>query len=177
MKASLSLLLLSSRACALFLRPFSSKAAAPLFAEKYNILYDSKCNLCNMEIDFLKKKDATLRTSVLRFTDIEKEGYDETDPKNGNTSYEDAMKVMTIVKSDGTIIKGVQTFPALYEAIGLGYMWKIVTIPVLGAFFDKVYNFWAQYRTNITRGESLQKILEARNAPPSDDVCAQKLAK
>jgi predicted DCC family thiol-disulfide oxidoreductase YuxK len=179
-KASMSLFLVINRGFVSSpLRLFSTKAAVPLFAEKYNVLYDSKCNLCNSEIRFLKKKDASLPISVLRFTDIERDDYDPADPKNGMTSYEDAMKVMTIVKNDGSIIKGVQTFPALYEAIGLDYVWKIVTIPLLGPFFDKVYNFWAHHRTNITRGQSLQKILEQKRniVPRSDSVCAQKLSK
>ena len=58
----------------------SSSTKLPLFSEKLNVLYDSKCFLCRKEIEFLKKRDVT---SSIIFTDIECNSYDESSMKNG----------------------------------------------------------------------------------------------
>ena len=38
-------------------RFFSSKSQNKLFPQKFNIIYDSKCYLCNKEIEYLKVKN------------------------------------------------------------------------------------------------------------------------
>ncbi|KAI2507451.1 DUF393-like protein [Fragilaria crotonensis] len=63
------------------LRAMLSTNASPsqrLFSEELSILYDSKCNVCKLEIDFLRRRDERLHGSStrLKFTDLESEDYD-----------------------------------------------------------------------------------------------------
>ena len=69
------------------LRSFSTKLgdvnigeneAARLFPEEVNIIYDSKCNKCKLEIDFLAKRDAekiNVGAPKLKMTELESETY------------------------------------------------------------------------------------------------------
>jgi predicted DCC family thiol-disulfide oxidoreductase YuxK len=133
-----------------------------LFPQKWNVIYDSKCSLCKIEIEWLKKKDQD--GAVLRFTDLENDSYDETDPKNGCISYEAGMKSMSIVcGSSGAVVNGAQAFHEIYSSIGLGWVWKITTLPLIGPSIDHIYEFWARYRTNITRGEGIESLIRQRN--------------
>ena len=50
--------------------------ATRLFPEEVNIIYDSKCNICKLEIDFLAKRDAekiNVGAPKLKMTDLESE--------------------------------------------------------------------------------------------------------
>ena len=68
----------------------------PLFPEKLNIIYDSKCSVCQFEVDYLQARiDEHFGGSreMIRFTDLEaEEGYDESDPVNGGVTYEIGMR-------------------------------------------------------------------------------------
>jgi predicted DCC family thiol-disulfide oxidoreductase YuxK len=130
-----------------------------LFKEEINFLYDSKCNLCAWEVAFLKRKDTEKK---IRFTDIESLDYDASDPANGNVSYHDAMKYMTAVKANGEVVSGVRVFREVYDVLGIGWVYAITSWPLLGPIFDSVYKSWAMYRTNLTRGVSLDELVRER---------------
>ena len=149
--------MLRSRYICVRLRNFSN---ARLFEENLNILYDRKCSLCRVEIDFLKKKDGMNKR--LRFTDVENELFDDRDPENGGVSYEDAMKKIHVITSSGQKILGVHAIRAAYDEVGLGWIYSFLSIPFVGATADIVYDAWAGVRTNITRGESLDDIFAKR---------------
>merc|ERR1711865_413807 len=140
------------------LRGFCTAKAGRLFPERYNVLYDRKCALCRIEIDWMQRKDAGGK--ILRFTDIEA-NYDESAPENGGVSYADAMKVMTIVDGEtGETVKGARVFYVLYDSLGLGFVWKWTTLPMIGPVVNHVYGFWAKYRTNVTRGKSVDSLID-----------------
>ena len=66
-----------------------------LFPEQLNIIFDSKCNVCQFEVDHLQSRIDKFfgGKSLIRFTDLEsKEGYDESDPANGGVTYEMGMR-------------------------------------------------------------------------------------
>ena len=131
-----------------------------LFPQEINMLYDSKCKLCLMEVAFLAKFDTD---GKIRFTDLEDENYDPSDVRNGNIDYATGMKYMHAVRCNGEIVKGVEVFYALYSAIGLGWMYSFVKIPVLKGVVNYVYDSWAKYRTDLTRGESVDDLIKKRN--------------
>jgi predicted DCC family thiol-disulfide oxidoreductase YuxK len=129
-----------------------------LFPQQYNVLYDRKCALCRIEIDWMQRKDAGGK--ILKFTDIEA-NYDENAPENGGVSYGEAMRVMTIVDGrNGETIKGPTVFYLLYDALGLGFVWRWTTLPIIGTAVNHVYGFWAKYRTNLTRGRSVESLID-----------------
>jgi predicted DCC family thiol-disulfide oxidoreductase YuxK len=141
-----------------------------LFPEEINMIYDSKCNVCKLEIDFLAKRDAekvNAGAPKLKMTDLEGETYDENDPANGGISYKEGMAAIHAVTADGKVIKGVPVFALAYEQVKLGWLFKITTWPILKQIVDVGYTIFAKYRTILTRGasvESLVKEYEAKKA-------------
>lgn len=80
------------------------------------VLYDSDCPLCMREIDFLRGKDAG--KGKISFVDIADPAYDPAE--NQGISYEQGMERIHGIRRDGTVVKDVEVFRYLYEAVGLG---------------------------------------------------------
>jgi len=138
-----------------------------LFEEEINIIYDSKCNVCKMEIDFLRKRDTKLAREhklrrKLKFTDLEGETgeYDPFDQANGGISYKQGMASMHAVTADGKVMTGVPVFRVAYQQVGLGWLFSITKLPLVKQLADVCYNFFAKYRTIVTRGKSLESLVQ-----------------
>jgi hypothetical protein len=58
-----------------------------LFAAELNLIFDSKCAVCQWEVDFLRARDSEGR---LTYTDCESPDFEENVPRNGNLDYETA---------------------------------------------------------------------------------------
>ncbi len=151
-----------------------------LFPEEINILYDSKCNVCRWEMEWLRRRDREVVNAAapkIRLTDLEDPRFDPLDPANGGVDYEKGMKSMTAVTADGTVIQGVPVFRVAYEQVGLGWLFTITSWPVLNVIFDSVYQVFAKYRTQLTRGTKLEMLIEAYEqkktleAKQRDDNC------
>lgn len=129
-----------------------------LFPEEINIIYDSKCKICQMEIQFLSRRDIKRATSSkhehpkLKITDIEDVSYDPNNPMNGGITYEKGMAAIHAVKSDGKIIQGIPVFQEAYDRVGLGWLFTFTNIPVLNNIAEIGYIMFAKYRTYFTRG-------------------------
>ena len=149
-------------------------AAAPrLFKEELNIIYDSKCGVCQWEVDFLRARDVD---SKLTFTDLEDADFEENSPRNGNLDYESALSSFHAVKADGTLLKGMPVFQAAYSEVGLGWVWRVYDNPVAARILDFGYALFARFRTDLTRGSSLEALYAARKAATSAEVCASSIA-
>ena len=120
LRNSSSTALRATRASRHIVRMCSAKAQQ---AHQLNVLYDSKCLLCKMEIDFLKKRNTE---GKLKFTDIEEISYDPTDVSNGGISYREAMETMTAVTNDGQVIKGVPVFASGKSNLITLYCWCLM---------------------------------------------------
>lgn len=151
-------------------RLFSSNKR--LFPEEVNIIYDSKCNVCKLEIDFLRRRDERLAQKRadesgssaqprLKFTDLESGNYDKLDPANGGISYEVGMASMHAVTKDGKVMNGVPVFSMAYEQVNLGWLFVVTKVPGVKFIADRAYNIFAKYRTNITRGQSVDSLIQA----------------
>ena len=134
-----------------------------LFPEEMNILYDSKCNVCKLEMDMLARRDERLHGSkrMIKLTDIESDKFDPNDPANGGVSYAKGMSAINAVHRDGRVIEGPQVFLKAYELVGLGWLFKFTEWPVFKPAVDIGYKLFAKYRTNITRGSSLDELISA----------------
>jgi len=166
---------LSSTAMAMFTKNSAKKFLSPkqtrlmmyntadskrLFKEDINMLYDSKCNLCLMEVRYLYKKDVA---GKIKFTDLEDPKYNPSDPANAEISYETGMKSMHAVLANGEVITGVRVFRELYTTIGLGWLYGFTRYPVIKPIIDKLYDTWAVYRTDLTRGTPVDVLIQQRN--------------
>jgi predicted DCC family thiol-disulfide oxidoreductase YuxK len=134
-----------------------------LFREELNILYDSKCNVCKLEIDFLRRRDQRLNGSGsrLKFTDLESNDYDDQDPANGRIDYETGMQAMHGITPDGKVVIGVPVFQLAYQQVGLGWLLAVTEVPGLKWIFDRGYDIFAAYRTRVTRGQTVPALVEA----------------
>ena len=134
-----------------------------LFSEEINILYDSKCNVCKLEMDMLASRDARLHGSKrrIKLTDIESDSFDPNDPANGGISYAKGMSAINAVYRDGRVIEGPKVFLKAYEFVELGWLFKFTEWPVFKSIVDIGYKLFAKYRTNLTRGSSLDELISA----------------
>ena len=140
-----------------------------LFPEELNIIYDSKCNVCKLEIDFLTARDSKLASGSktirkLKMTDLESDDYNPEDPANGGVQYEQGMRKIHAVTADGRVIHGVPVFSSAYELVQLGWIFRFTEWPIFKGLVGWGYDFFAQYRTNITRGSSIEDLVEAYEA-------------
>jgi len=134
-----------------------------LFKEEINILYDSKCNVCKLEMDMLASRDARLHGNKrrIKLTDIESDSFDPNDPANGGISYAKGMSAINAVYRDGRVIEGPKVFLKAYEFVELGWLFKFTEWPVFKPAVDIGYKLFAKWRTNITRGSSLDELISA----------------
>ena len=143
----------------------SSSAKPPLFPEVVNIIYDSKCNICKLEMDFLARRDAKLSGSgpkKIRLTDIESDNYDPSLPKNGGVTYEKGMAAIHAITSDGRVIEGPKVFNEAYDLVGLGWLLKFTEWRIMKPVVQWGYEMFAKYRTVVTRGATLEELHAAK---------------
>eukprot|EP00534_Pseudo-nitzschia_fraudulenta_P007287 CAMPEP_0201194358 /NCGR_PEP_ID=MMETSP0851-20130426/148974_1 /ASSEMBLY_ACC=CAM_ASM_000631 /TAXON_ID=183588 /ORGANISM="Pseudo-nitzschia fraudulenta, Strain WWA7" /LENGTH=240 /DNA_ID=CAMNT_0047481021 /DNA_START=304 /DNA_END=1026 /DNA_ORIENTATION=+ len=132
-----------------------------LFSEEINVLYDSKCNVCKLEMDWLVSRDVRLNgpdNRKLKLTDLE-DNFDATNPANGGIDYDTGMAAIYAIRHDGEVFKGVPVFELAYDQVGLGWLWKLNNVPAINRFFNWGYEIFARNRTRITRGASLEELL------------------
>lgn len=142
----------------------SGNSNGRLFPEEINILYDSKCNVCRWEMEWLSRRDRQIvnpSAPKIRLTDLEAPDFDPQNPMNGGVNYQQGMKAMTAVTADGKVIQGVPVFRIAYEQVGLGWLFTITQWPLMKTIFDFGYRIFAKYRTLFTRGARLESLIEA----------------
>ena len=100
---------------------------------KVNMLYDSECPLCMHEIRFLEKRNTK---GLVKFTDIARRDYDPS--QNGDIDYETGMKKIHAVLDTGEVVAGVAVFRHVYDAVGLGWMWRVTTLPGVSLVAEQV---------------------------------------
>ena len=158
---------------------FSTQNNKRLFPEEINIIYDGKCNVCKLEMDFLAKRDAhkvNVGAPKLKLTDIESPTYNKDDPANGGVSYKEGMMAIHAITADGKVIKGVPVFLLAYEKVNLGWLFRITTWPIVKQIVEMGYILFAKYRTNLTRGATIDTLVEQYTAREElqkklDDSC------
>ncbi len=123
-----------------------------------DLLYDSDCPLCMMEVEFLLKRDIN---HMIKFTDLQSPSYDPAE--HGNVKFTDGMRKIRAVLPDGQIITGVDVFQKTYEAIGLGWIFSLTKIPFMHDVADRIYDYWAENRLRLTGREDLAQQLRERS--------------
>jgi predicted DCC family thiol-disulfide oxidoreductase YuxK len=134
---------------------YSSSTSAE---SQIDLLFDSECPICAMEVEFLKKRDINHR---IRFTDLSSPDYDPSD--HGNVQFAEGMRKIRAVLPDKTVVSGVEVFRKTYEAIGLGWIFAITKVPLIGEFADNLYDIWAENRLRITGRGDLADVLKDRS--------------
>lgn len=122
------------------------------------LLYDGKCPLCLREVRFLAKKDAG--RGLVEFVDIANDNYSPQD--NAGIDFETAMGRIHAILPDGTVIRNVEVFRRIYDALGIGWIYSFTKIPVIGQIVDRLYEIWADLRLKLTGREDLKNIVAER---------------
>ncbi|AFZ37446.1 thiol-disulfide oxidoreductase DCC [Stanieria cyanosphaera PCC 7437] len=125
---------------------------------KIKLLYDGECPLCLREVNFLQQRDAG--RGIVAFVDIADRDY--TPEANGGIDYETAMGRIHAVLPDGTVIKNVEVFRRVYEELGMGWLYAITKLPIIGAVADWLYGIWANWRLKLTGRPDLATIVAQR---------------
>ena len=133
---------------------------------KIKLLYDGECPLCVREVNFLTKKDAG--RGIVKFVDIADLDYDPQD--NANIDFATAMGRIHAILADGTVIKNVEVFRRVYEELGMGWIYAITKVPLLGAIANWLYEIWADWRLKLTGRPDLEAVIAARQAKISSNL-------
>ncbi|MDJ0534819.1 MAG: DUF393 domain-containing protein [Xenococcaceae cyanobacterium MO_207.B15] len=126
---------------------------------KIKLLYDGECPLCLREVNFLLKKDAG--REIIKFVDIADPNYSAVE--NSGIDYETAMGRIHAITDNGEIITNVEVFRRVYEELGMGWIYAVTKLPILGAIADWLYDIWAKWRLQLTGRPKLSEVIASRN--------------
>jgi predicted DCC family thiol-disulfide oxidoreductase YuxK len=140
---------------------------------KIKLLFDGDCPLCVREVNFLKHKDGDCH--LIKFVDIAVEDYDPAD--NANIDFETAMGRIHAVLPNGEIVRDVEVFRQIYDILGIGWIYAVTKLPLVGSLADILYGVWADYRLLLTGRANLKTIVAQRRQLRQDkglcdDGCA-----
>ena len=117
----------------------------PASPDALTIFCDASCPVCALEVDLLRCRD---RGGRLRWVDISAPGFDAS--AHGFTHRElDA--VIHGVRSDGSVVRGLDVLRLAYGAAGLGWLVAATRQPWLRAPSDVAYRLFARHRHAISR--------------------------
>lgn len=126
---------------------------------KIKMLYDGECPLCMREVNMLRERNKNYGDAI-KFVDICADDY--AAEENSNIDFETAMGRIHAIRKDGEILTNIAAFRALYEEIGLGWVYAITYHQPWASILDAVYEFWAKYRLPVTGRPALVEVLEKR---------------
>jgi predicted DCC family thiol-disulfide oxidoreductase YuxK len=112
-----------------------------------------------MEVEFLKKRDIE---NKIRFTDLNAPDYNPID--HGNVKFSEGMRKIRAVLPDNSVVSGVEVFRQVYGAIGLGWMFEMTNVPIIGKVADAVYDIWAENRLRLTGRADLADKLKLKSS-------------
>jgi predicted DCC family thiol-disulfide oxidoreductase YuxK len=141
-----------------------------LASYEIKLLYDGECPFCLREVNFLRRKDGG-RGKVV-FVDIADDNY--SPQENGGIDYQTAMGRIHALLPDGTVIKNIEVFRRVYEVLGMGWVYALTKIPLIGFLVNKIYDIWANLRLKITGRPDLATIVaerEKRLCTRTDNYC------
>lgn len=106
------------------------------------LFYDGQCRVCRREIAWLRLRN---RRGILKLQNIHAKAFEPT--LYGKT-LDDFIAEMHAVLADGRLIKGVDVFYLAYRAVDLGWLVAPLRWPLLAAWFDRLYAWFARQRVD-----------------------------
>ncbi|GJQ09076.1 hypothetical protein GpartN1_g867.t1 [Galdieria partita] len=113
---------------------------------KYKLLYDGQCPLCRKEVAFLQKHDDS--RGIICFVDISDKYYSPSD--NAGIDYKTAMGRIHAIRNDGMVVRDMEVFRAVYDALGIGWIYFPTKLPIIKPIADLLYRIWAKLRLPLT---------------------------
>ena len=146
--------------------PDSSESASIAPTWKIKLLYDGACPLCLREVNFLRKKDAG--RGLVALVDIAEPDYNPN--FHAGVEFETAMGRIHGVLPDGTVIQNMEVFRRTYDILGMGWVYAITGLPVVGTIADWLYGIWADWRLPLTGRPNLATIVANRKQQMECDI-------
>ncbi|MDJ0577450.1 MAG: DUF393 domain-containing protein [Xenococcaceae cyanobacterium MO_234.B1] len=140
---------------------------------KIKLLYDGECPLCLREVNFLLKKDAG--RGIIKFVDIADRNYSAAE--NSGIDYETAMGRIHAITANGEIITNLEVFRRVYEELGMGWVYAVTKLPIVGAVADIMYGIWAKWRLKLTGRPGLSEIIASKKQNSDKDLGRCRLNK
>lgn len=134
---------------------------------KIKLLYDGECPLCLREVRFLKKRDGG--RGLVKFVDIAADNYSAEE--NAGIDYETAMGRIHGVLPDETIVRDIEVFRRVYEALGMGWVYAMTKVPLIGAIANRIYQIWAKFRLTLTGRPDLETVVASRQERQDEKRC------
>lgn len=141
--------------------------AVPTSSWTIKLLYDGQCPLCLREVSFLTRKDSG--RGIVAFVDIADLDYNPSD--HGGVGFAEAMGRIHAVLPNGTILRDVEVFQRVYEALGMGWMYAPTKWPLIRPGVNRLYRLWANWRLALTGRPNLETLLAERQMHP--DQCEE----
>jgi len=105
------------------------------------LYYDGACPLCRREMGML----ARLKTRSLELVDIHGLA-DEPQLDTLHPTKAELLQVLHLRRANQEWVKGVEANVAAWSHTRIGFLWRLLTIPGIRWFTDKVYYSWAERR-------------------------------
>ncbi len=136
---------------------------------RVKLLYDGDCPLCMREVRFLQKKDAG--RGLVKLVDIADNNYNPN--QHCGVNYKTAMGRIHAILPDGKILTDIEAFRYVYEVLGMGWVYAVTKVPVVGKIANWVYSIWAKLRLSLTGRPDLETIIAEREANKKcqSDLC------
>lgn len=145
---------------------YSEQSVSTSPSWKIKLLYDGECPLCVREVNFLRKRDAG--RGLVEFVDIADDDY--SPEANGGVDFETAMGRIHAVLPDGSLVKNVEVFRRVYETLGMGWVYAVTKLPIVGALANWIYGIWADLRLALTGRPKLEVIIAQRQQRLECDI-------
>jgi predicted DCC family thiol-disulfide oxidoreductase YuxK len=113
-------------------------------SKKPTIFYDRLCPVCNFEVNMLRKKD---RNNAISFVDITQADFI---PEKYGKQLQDFIGSIHGINRQGELIKGVDVFVEIYQAIGLGWVYSWTRWPIICPIVDFAYLIFAKIRPSFS---------------------------
>lgn len=104
------------------------------------LYYDGACPVCLAEMRNLMLRNQ--RAQRLRFVDIAAPGFEEP----AGVTRDELAGLLHAQAPDGSWLRGVNTFVAMYEAVGLSWVARSLSSPGLQPLADRLYPWVARRR-------------------------------
>lgn len=135
-----------------------TKEASQMIRYPLTVLFDGACPLCSREMGMIKRLDKKRR---LRFCDFAGPAYDR---EAMGILLPELSAVLHAQWADGTVIKGVEVFRAIWQAVGLGVLTRLSRLPIIDSLVVKGYGWFAKNRLRLT-GRTICSVDQCRSDP------------
>jgi predicted DCC family thiol-disulfide oxidoreductase YuxK len=112
---------------------------------RIKLLFDSQCPVCSGEVSMLQKRN---HRGLIAFEDITQPGFD---PEHYGLTMEQVIGSMHAVRPDGSIIRGVDVFAEVYDAIGWRWVARLIRWPVTRPIIKLGYRIFSLIRPSLSR--------------------------